>query len=61
MGTRKRPSLDDAGKYLYEFMWRNASVTMAENRTEWNNLDTNSKRSYIKHAIEIWREVERAI
>ena len=53
MGTRKRPSLEEAGKLLYYLIHTGA------NSIAWDE-DTD-KRKYIKLAIEIWRTVEASI
>lgn len=53
MGTRRKPSLDDAGKLLYSMIYPNSDMS------DWTEFG--EKRKYIKMALEVWREVEKAI
>ena len=52
MGTRRKPSLEDAGKLVY--LTTNRSIDL------WDSPETDKKK-WIKKAIEIWQEVEKAI
>lgn len=54
MGTRRKPSLEDAGKLLYDLIY--PRVEGADNG--WEGVD---KRKFIKLAITVWQEVEKAI
>jgi len=56
MGTRRKtPSLDDAGKMVFELTRKEPEDL------PWDGLSKDLKRHYVKLAIEIWREVEKSI
>ena len=59
MGTRRRvtPSLDDAGKMVYQLSF----IPEDQDNAPWNLISKDLKRHYVKLAIEIWREVEKCI
>ena len=54
MGTKRKPSLEDAGKMLYKLIYPRT----ADLGNGWEGVD---KRKYIKLALEVWIEVERCI
>lgn len=56
MGTKRKPSLDDAGRITYSVLTDKViGIPM------YNELKIHDKKKYIKLAIEIWQEVEKCI
>ena len=60
MGTKRKPSLDDAGKIVYYYL-HDAIRTVEESAKSYQMLDREIRKSYIKTALQIWQEVEKAI
>lgn len=56
MGTKRKPSLDDAGRITY-----NALKNKVIGIPTYDELDSNEKKRYVKLAIIIWQEVDRCI
>ena len=59
MGTKKRslPTLDDAGFMIYSLTVESDTAK----REVYNYFSADMKKHYVKLAIEVWREVEKAI
>jgi hypothetical protein len=55
MGTKRKPSLEDAGRAIYKI------INGPENVAGYDTLTVHVQRYLIKQALEVWREVEKCI
>ena len=58
MSTRRTPSIDTAGKMIFEII---RARIIPNPSIEWSDLSKDDKKKYVKMAIEVWRDVEKCL
>lgn len=61
MGTKRKPTLEDAGKEFHGILVERVARATGNVQRAWGELTSNEKKLYIKCALEVWREVEKCI
>jgi hypothetical protein len=57
MGTKRKPSLEDAGRRVFELTYIESGNLIPA----WDNLTSEVKKRYIKLAIVIYQEVDKCL